>query len=73
MADNVIIASIPTTLPVPLKRILDGADKAGLTEAIVIGHDENGELYVAATHNELGINLVLVERAKQILLGQVEQ
>jgi hypothetical protein len=67
---EVVIANIDTTLPLPLKRILDGAQKAELTEVVVIGWLPDGQLYLAATHGDLGGHLILLERAKATVLDQ---
>lgn len=68
---DVIIANIETRLPLPLKRILEGAEKAELSEVLILGILPSGEFYAAATHNDLGGHLILLERGKAILLEQL--
>ncbi len=69
---EVVIANIETRLPLPLERIVDGAVRAGLTEAVVIGWCPDGDLFIAMTHCDLGGHLILLERAKAMLLEQAD-
>jgi hypothetical protein len=36
-------------LHIPVDQVLDGAKERGLVDAVVIGWDENGELYAASS------------------------
>ena len=66
---EVVFPHITTTLPVPVERVLDGARDC--TEVLVIGWDKDGKLFLAASHGDLGDHLILLERAKAVLLEQV--
>lgn len=69
---NVIIANIETRLPLPAERILDGARDADLSEILLLGWMPDGQFYAAATHNDLGNHLILLEKAKAVLMQQLE-
>lgn len=50
-----------------VRDILDVASEAGLVDAIVIGIDADGDLYVSSNING-GQSLVLIERAKRLIV-----
>jgi hypothetical protein len=50
-------------------RTLSHASKAALTEVVVIGVDDEGELIVSAHPNDPGNAMWLMERAKKHLLS----
>jgi hypothetical protein len=72
ISDNVVYARIPTRLDVPCERILEGAQKAGLTEVVVLGFDADGNEYFASSVADGGDVLWHLERAKFRLLRSVE-
>ena len=66
--DNVVELPVVTTLPIPCERVLRKAIEASLGEVLVIGMVEDGSLYFAGSHGEIGNALWLLERAKNELL-----
>lgn len=70
MTDNVITLDVDTTLPIPAERILEGARLNEVSPLLLIGWKPDGELYLASTHGDLGEHLILLERAKAVLLDQ---
>lgn len=69
MTDNVVTLNVVTRLPVPVDRILDGAQAADLTQVIVIGVTAGGEEYFASSEADGGNVLWQIERAKKRLLA----
>lgn len=61
---NVIILPVVTTLDIPAERILGQAIVADLKEAMVLGHDKDGNFYFAATFGDGGNVLWLLEKAR---------
>ena len=43
-----------TTLGIPIENVLEGAKQAGLSDIIVVGWDENGDLYGASSFSDAG-------------------
>lgn len=68
---DVVIANIETRLPLPAERILDGARAADLTEILLLGWMPDGQFYAASTHNDIGGHLILLEKAKAVLMAQL--
>lgn len=60
-----------TTVPIPASRVLTGALERNLSEAVIIGWDEDGEFYFSSTHSAVGGVLVLMESAKKKLMAFV--
>lgn len=73
MAAEIIIFPGDTTLDVPLQRILDGAAAAELQPCLVVGKDAEGEFYVASTTCDAGALVILLKRAKRLLMRRIEQ
>lgn len=48
---------------------MDNAKEAGLTSAIILGWDEDGDIYFAASMADGGDALWLIEKAKRALLS----
>jgi hypothetical protein len=46
---NVTILPLVTSLDIPVERVLQGAADTGLTDALVIGWDLNGEFYFSGS------------------------
>ncbi len=57
-----------TDAPLPVNKILLGADKAELDEVIVLGL-KDGEIEVFSSDGEIGKILVLMESAKILLMN----
>lgn len=56
-----------TTLPIPVENVLDNAPR-DLTGVLVIGEQEDGELYVASSTSDKPYCVWLLEKAKKSLL-----
>lgn len=68
MKDNITILPVITRLDIPCERVLNGALKANLKEAVVVGFDSDGEFYFASSQADGGDILWLFELAKKKLL-----
>lgn len=70
MSDNVL-RMVPDLIgedvDLGVKNVLEEAVEFGLDTVVVIGETEDGEIYVAGSHNA-GASLVLIERAKHKLV-----
>lgn len=60
-----------TTLNVPVQRILSHAVDAGLTRAIVVGYEENGDFYFSASEGDIAKVHLDLHRAAQLALDEV--
>ena len=69
---NVIPLNNITRLDIPADRVLQGAMDEGLETAIVVGWDQDGELYFSSTTADGGNVLWLFELAKKGLLEDAE-
>lgn len=67
--DNVIEFSGMTKLPIPVSKVLREAQKTKLTDVIVMGWDENGDLYVASSACSAPEILWLIDRGKNFIFG----
>ena len=61
---NVVILPVVTTLDIPAERILTQAIEADLKEAMIIGTNQDGSFFFAATFGDGGNVLWLLERAR---------
>jgi hypothetical protein len=70
MTDNVIPLGNITRLDIPVDRVLDAAkgELHGPSGVVVIGWDDDGELYFASSVADGGEVLWLLEKAKIALL-----
>ena len=66
---KVIIPDFKTTLDVSVERVLDGAAKAGLTTAIIIGEAGDGP-YHASTTSDIPTMLLMIEMFKRGLIDR---
>ena len=57
-----------TSIDIPPERVLESAISVGLTDAIVIGWDKDGDLYFASSIADGANVLWLIEKAKRELL-----
>lgn len=73
MTDNVIPLNTPTTLPIPVDRVLDGAKEKNLARVLVIAETEEGTLYLAASHSHGPDLLWDIEQAKATLFTLAEE
>jgi hypothetical protein len=58
--------------PVPCKVVLDTAAEANLRDVIVIGTEQDGTIFVGGSESDLGLAMLLMERAKRHLLNLLE-
>lgn len=68
-ADNVVALPVVTTLDTPPSRVLEAAKAKDLTDCVVVGWDQNGDLYFASSVADGGDVLWLFEHAKKQLLS----
>lgn len=66
--DNVIPLRCSTTLDIPPEKVLSGAADKGLTDVVVIGWGENGEMYFASSYGNGAETNWLLDQAKLALL-----
>lgn len=69
---NVIDLPVVTRLDIPAERILNKAVAADLKEVMVIGTNQDGSLYFAASFGDGGNVLWLMEKAKTELMKCIE-
>lgn len=69
---EVVILDTETTLDIPAERVLQAAIETDLDKVLVVGVEKDGTLYVAASGSSIGDNLLLMERAKRLMLEQIE-
>jgi hypothetical protein len=67
---EVIEADIPTTLDIPVERVLAQADRAKLEAAVVIGFLPNGDLFFGSSTGDAAEILWLLEVAKKKLMEE---
>lgn len=67
MTDPIVLGA-ETTLDLPSDRVLSEAIKADVQDAVVIGRDDEGELYFASAVGSNAETLLLLEEAKKHLL-----
>lgn len=72
MSDNVVPFSGQTTLDIQPSEVLEAALLTDLSSAVVLGHQENGELFIASSKGSAGEILWLIEKCKLALLESVE-
>lgn len=65
---EIITLDVITKLDIPVERVIDGAKKADLETAVVIGWDKDGEFYFASNKADGADVLWLLEQAKKRLL-----
>lgn len=68
MTAEIITLDVETRLDVPVERIFKGAQESGVDPVVVIGREPNGEFYLATSIADLGHILLLLERARELLL-----
>lgn len=60
-----------TTARLPAEQVLDAAINERLDEAVILGWDKDGKLWVSATTADLREILWLIEKAKRFVLEDV--
>lgn len=65
---EVVELDVMTRLDVPSERLLQKAIDAKITDAVIIGYDQDGELWFASSKADGGDVLWLMEKAKKALL-----
>lgn len=63
------IISIPTLADVPTENVLEAAKGARLDPVLVLGFDEQGELYARSSTGHEGVMIHLIELFKHRLLA----
>ena len=69
---NVVILDVETTLDLPLERVLEGARLAELRDCLVLGFRPDDRFYMAGQTCDAGKILVLLERARRLLMNRLE-
>jgi hypothetical protein len=72
MSDNVIPLGNITRLDLPTDRVLDEVKGDCSDGVVVVGFDNDGQLYFASSIADGGSVLWLLEQAKLALLGETE-
>ena len=72
MTAEIIDWSGETIIPIPADKVLEGAKAHGLASVLVVGRFDDGQLYLAASHSEVGDLMLLLARAKQRFLDMAE-
>ncbi len=72
MSDNVIPLGNITSLDLPTDRVLDAVKGDCSDGVVVVGFDNDGQLYFASSIADGGSVLWLLEQAKLALLGETE-
>lgn len=62
-----------TILPLEPDKVLEAACHQGLKAVLIIGRGEEGQLYLAGSHSDVGEMLILVERAKSRFVAMAEE
>lgn len=65
---NVIDLPVITTVPIPAEKILRRAIERDLQRCMIIGVDQDGEMYFCSTHSDGPETLWLMEQVKAALL-----
>ena len=71
MSAKIIPLNNVTRLDIPVDRVLEAA-KTKMTGVVLLGWNEDGELYFASTFADGGEVLWLLEKCKQLLLKDME-
>lgn len=67
--DNVEYLDMATTLDLPVDRVIKGALEKDLEQVVVIGWDEEGNLYLASSTGRQADIVHLLEFSKLAILG----
>ena len=73
MSAEIVELNCVTTLDIPPDRVLSAAIEAGMTEAVVVGLDADGNSYFASSVADAGTVLWHLERAKWQLMRQTDE
>lgn len=65
---SIVVFPGPTKLDIPVDRVLEAAEKAKLTDIVILGYDEAKEEYFASSIADAGTVLWLMERLKKQLI-----
>ena len=68
LVPNVVVMPVQTTLDIPSKRVLEGALEKKIEGVLVIGYSPEGDFYAASASSGKGEMLLLLERAKILIL-----
>lgn len=69
---NVVVLDVETSLDLPLERVLDGARKHELEDCMIVGWAFGKRFYMAGQTCDSGKMLVLLERARLLILKRLE-
>ncbi len=65
--DNVVLFPGPTSIDMPSERILDAAMEEDLAVVLVLGIDDEADLYFSSTTRNLATLNILLEKAKKVV------
>jgi len=66
--DNIVFLDNQTTLDIPPERVINGALEANLKAVVIVGWDEQDNLYLATSPGSNAESIYLLELAKRGLL-----
>lgn len=72
VVDNVTVLRVLTTQDIECERVLQAAIDAKLKYVLVIGEDDDGQLYFASSKSDGGDALWWMEKAKHALMKVTE-
>lgn len=67
---EVVNLDVDTVADIPVDKVLAGAMNQSIEDVLVLGIDDNGGFYIAASSGSCALNLLLVETARAELLAQ---
>ena len=69
---EIVELDVQTRLAVPSDRLLEKALASEVQHVVIVGLDPDGNFYFASSDAEVGEVLLLLERAKRILLADID-
>lgn len=69
---EIVELDVITKLDIPAERVIKRAAEANLTEVVIVGFDEDGELYFCSNKADAGAVIFHLEMAKLRLLKLCE-
>lgn len=70
--NNVVDFTGPFFGHIDPERVLNGAKERGLAEVVIVGEDEDGELYIAFSSEHTAEVILLLERAKHRVICDID-
>lgn len=67
---EVIEGGFDTVADIPVDKVLAGAMNGNIEDVLVLGIDDQGNFYIAASSGSCALNLLMVETARAEILAQ---